>query len=675
MSTHPKRPPARKKPTRPRAKTKIPALPPLELDQIATARLNGDKRASLLLQNAVTGLKRTLTMENQSTLEMSVHDPDYELLRSDLLGEPLTLTLPGGGGTWLYRRGRDVGGLDVRGASATIRLWDITAGTLRAQSGPLARSSGSLDLGGWTRLLARERPVLDAIPGLRVLVFDAGARPHPETTRETASTGGSSRSSGTFKRQITVKRVPATGTQRRVIDEALAEASGLGASRRLQIAVVMALTQESRAGEETQTTGNDDASYLQQGRNWITLANSRDVGKAVRAFLLGPDADVGGNDRTVKGWKQTHGSLRNAAGNLDAMITAVQRPASGGGYAPWEAEATRTVDAWTGTPTNTRFTRAYTGQTADTATSDTTRPGAWRRGTRDQPESSWTSLGRHAGQLGYRRFVALPMSRAPRLVVARDQTLLLAEPHQVLDGLDDPTIISEPSVQFEGIRRAQTIEFDVRLDEWETPPGGVVRLREAGGIDGPWLCQTIQQTAGDPIAKVTLQQATTRAEPIPPASTAGTTTTSSSSASPGGTSTASGLRQLIVAEASRTLTSKTGFRRYSMTGATTSDPTPPAPARTDCSQWVRAIYLRAGAPDPGTWSGEQARRGQRTTTPRPGDLVLDAPSGLRHVELYVGDGRTIGHGTAPIDYWTVEGMRQHFGGVFFVTFPSLDRRS
>jgi hypothetical protein len=236
----------------------------------------------------------------------------------------------------------------------------------------------------------------------------------------------------------------------------------------------------------------------------------------------------------VRGWKQVHGSLRNATGDLSQMIHAVQRNANPRAYAPRESEAARTVDAWTG---------EKKGAAASSATTETDRPGAWRRGTRDEPESSWSSLGRHAGQLGRRRFVALPMSRAPRLVVARDQTLLKAEPHQVIDGLDDPLILSPPSIQLEGIRRAQSIEFDVRVDEWETPPGGVVRLYEAGIVGGPWLCQSIKQTAGDPVGRVVLQQATTRPEPIPPVSTAARTpTTNRVPARPGVTTAPAGIR-------------------------------------------------------------------------------------------------------------------------------------
>jgi cell wall-associated NlpC family hydrolase len=118
------------------------------------------------------------------------------------------------------------------------------------------------------------------------------------------------------------------------------------------------------------------------------------------------------------------------------------------------------------------------------------------------------------------------------------------------------------------------------------------------------------------------------------------------------------------------MTSKSGFSRYDQNGRLTDDPTPPLGCRTDCSQWIRAVYLQAGAHDPGLNTWEQAAKGTRTNRPRPGDLMLVADK--EHVELYVGEGKTIGHGSPPIDegpplsYWNSR------GGHFFVTFDWLD---
>ena len=126
------------------------------------------------------------------------------------------------------------------------------------------------------------------------------------------------------------------------------------------------------------------------------------------------------------------------------------------------------------------------------------------------------------------------------------------------------------------------------------------------------------------------------------------------------------LRERIIAEAEKTLTSKTGYSYYSQKGAMTEDPMPARGLRSDCSQWVRAIYLKAGAQDPGANTYGQIARGRRTSEPKPGDLMMAKDGG--HVELYIGNGETIGHGSPPIDKSKVGNWPGHY----FVTFDWLD---
>jgi cell wall-associated NlpC family hydrolase len=126
------------------------------------------------------------------------------------------------------------------------------------------------------------------------------------------------------------------------------------------------------------------------------------------------------------------------------------------------------------------------------------------------------------------------------------------------------------------------------------------------------------------------------------------------------------IRARILKIAKSTLTVHTGYLRYSQAGALTDNPTPSPPARTDCSQWVRAIYLAAGVPDPGTTTFDMMTRGHQVVHPLPGDLLLTADGA--HVEIVVGDGRTIGHGTPPIDYANVS----DFPGAFFMRFAGVE---
>jgi cell wall-associated NlpC family hydrolase len=81
--------------------------------------------------------------------------------------------------------------------------------------------------------------------------------------------------------------------------------------------------------------------------------------------------------------------------------------------------------------------------------------------------------------------------------------------------------------------------------------------------------------------------------------------------------------------------------------------------RSDCSQFVAAVYKAAGLPSPATVSHESAStfsidpKGKLTTRPRPGDLGMYGVHGgkTHHVELYCGlpGQEFIGHGSPPID--------------------------
>ena len=84
--------------------------------------------------------------------------------------------------------------------------------------------------------------------------------------------------------------------------------------------------------------------------------------------------------------------------------------------------------------------------------------------------------------------------------------------------------------------------------------------------------------------------------------------------------------------------------------------------RSDCSQFVAAVYKEAGLPSPATVAHEFAStfsidpHGRVTTNPRPGDLGMYGTHGgsTHHVELYCGEPgqEFIGHGSPPIDSQT-----------------------
>jgi cell wall-associated NlpC family hydrolase len=83
----------------------------------------------------------------------------------------------------------------------------------------------------------------------------------------------------------------------------------------------------------------------------------------------------------------------------------------------------------------------------------------------------------------------------------------------------------------------------------------------------------------------------------------------------------------------------------------------PRTYRSDCSQFAVNCYRVAGVPCPGSgtylYSNTDSinQGGRVTTSPKPGDLGMYGQRGgsTHHVEVYVGNGQHIGHGSPPID--------------------------
>lgn len=86
----------------------------------------------------------------------------------------------------------------------------------------------------------------------------------------------------------------------------------------------------------------------------------------------------------------------------------------------------------------------------------------------------------------------------------------------------------------------------------------------------------------------------------------------------------------------------------------------PRSYRSDCSQFAVNCYRHAGVKCPGTGTylysntDSISRGGKIVRVPQPGDLGLygSARGRTHHVEVYVGGGRFIGHGSPPIDSMT-----------------------
>lgn len=644
---------ARKSRTQARGRRILPPDRARSAQPLDRVLLDG-RRLDLQIGNRLVGARLERTMLGSNTLTLNVWDGDSAILRSGALGlrvmsRVAIVELDG-----LHY---SVAGVGRSGETLTLTCEDQAVVRLKrhGKTKPLRASRNTTTRAAFVARMIRQA-------GIPVLVLDEGVRQPiagaEKLRRELAKArrqGSESPRRGRSRTEargvqgdLTIKGQPADSEQRRIMGEGLAAAAETKAPPRATLALLVALIQESAArnlsGGHASSTG---ALQFLASTARLERIDPRDTRACARVFL-------------------TKGALGRKKG---AIIVARENPGFSSGqiieamhnpgtnlrdYDQWEDEARRWLNAGGG----------------DLAAEESTDSGARVKQyafERRKGESTWTAARRLLDEVQWRLFV-----REGVVVIASDPALMRARPSFIV-GPD----VEHWSPDFELHRALRVGEMNGRIaaGRYQADPGEVVRVDDLPQIEANWLLATTSVDLLTPEAPVDIALARPQQPKKEPASEivgGGGDGTSGREAAEGGP-----LRERIIAEARKTMSARTGHNWYLAGGTQTAsqlaNPTPRSPFRSDCSQWVHAIYLKAGAPSPGLTSGQQAVKGRRTTTPRPGDLVLDAPTGARHVELYIGNGKTIGHGSKPIDEWTVDGMRGFYGGVFFVTYDFLDR--
>lgn len=589
-----------------------------------------------------------LTMQGASTLDLTVLDEDLALLGGDFLT----------GWTWGENADRDEAHwikdgrmIDARLDDLPLRLVKLTGPGRQRQLGmqlearavnKLRQKRGALKVyrtSGFTRArfvkkLCDEAGVENFIPEIDIVQ----PQERPEETREGVEKDGSGRTHRkgiSYKAKLKGKEGTLGRAQIANANIALDEADRLRAPRKSVIALIEACIVEGPDFKNPEGGEGTSSGILQLTAGKPDRRNVRSV---VRRFLTVGFTGRGGaidlarrNPKQSAGWiaQQVQGSAHPSRYDLyDDQAIAIYREYFGGSA---EGE----------TPTDER---------------EVEKPYPFARG---RKEDSWDCINRLAEEVGWYAF-----ERKDVIWYVSGDWLRSREPAYVIDSDDAAVDSLDGEIDIGARDLVSEIEVQVYADRWTALQGTVVRVSAAyGPYEGRWTVQQISGPLRDKLKTVTLFK------PLPPKPEPAPETTTETVK--GNRREAAGaLRERIVAKAKASMTSRSGFRRYSQAGRITDDPTPPIGARTDCSQWVRAVYLQAGAKDPGRNTWEQARKGKRVSKPKPGDLVF--PPNTSHVELYIGKGKTIGHGSPPIDEWSVAGVRSRFGGAYFVTYDFLD---
>lgn len=297
----------------------------------------------------------------------------------------------------------------------------------------------------------------------------------PATRRDRSTPGGTG--AGEYK----VKGKRATARQREVIDGALEQASEDKASRRVMIGLVMALTQESRCGEEP-----GKGKYrgpLHQSDPWGSEEERGRTKSAVHSFLVtGPTS-----------WKKVHGGVKKAPGNLGAAIDRVQGAGTPAAYSQWEEEATRTVDAW-----------RENGGSEEGGGSYVKRYTFTRGEKGGSREDSWDAADRLVKEVGAYRWAAGNVFYA-----ASGDELRRGGPSLMIEG-DEGWLRKGLAWSWASRRSISEMKLEVLADRWDVMPGGVVSVhRRHGPMSGKWLVFTVEGSSLDsPEATVTLRRPT-----------------------------------------------------------------------------------------------------------------------------------------------------------------------
>jgi hypothetical protein len=601
----------------------------------------------LNLTDGLTAATLDRTLDGASTLSLTVFDPHGVIVGSKAITKALDLNYAG---QW-WRLVK----MTKSQASVTLTFEDRAVAYLRRHTKARKVSRNTMTRAQFARSLVREvkeQPIAFVCPEINERQPVGTKKADNKTPKRSGTKRAveSQKGLAADADSLTVKGVRATRIQRSNMQRVLDVADTLGAGPKATKALVMAVTQESGV---MNLTGGDSSSVgiLQLLNTWYggstaVRGGRRDIEKVCRDFLRSGFAGFGGAMSATKTWP-----------TYTAAEIAAHVQCNAGGppdYAPWADEADRWI-------------AAYGSGDGDRATSTQpktyTKRYEFRRGEPGQPEDSWTCLQRLAEEVRWRCFMdkgRLYFMSEDRLVRARP-AMTVNEGRPGVDWVD---------FDVDAGKATSSVQITCRAELWVARIGAVVMLEDIGPVvDGRWLVSEISQDLFDTAATITLKSREHKL-PEPASETVSRAATASASADSGA------LRDRIVAVARASMESynkNPGAWFYNQGGRSNADdPTKPprSGSRSDCSQWVAAVYKKAGAPSPCSgdyataYTGNMKVKGHAVGMGdlKPGDVVIYGKGSGHHVELYVGPGdRTIGHGSAPVDYGTT-GMQSEGQG-------------
>lgn len=609
------------------------------------------------ITNAITGVTMSDTIEGSSTLTITMVDPDYELINSEFFDtnddgklDPIDIEYPDNSNDW-WRVTQVAVSDQSGGAQITLTAMERAAAHLASHHGPLKVARAKRTRAEFLKMCSDKVGAGGGID-FHSKEIHKKQRPKggPDTPPKRHREKPKAKKSGIHSSEsLSVKGQKASGQQIRIAETGLRVAQELEAPDKACLALLVAFIQES--GMANLNYGDADSLGVLQVRVSTSgsASKSRDVEWCTEQFL-------------TKGFWGKGGAISLAKGNPGKSAGWIAQQTQGSAYPsaydPHISEAKEFLQAFGG--------GALTGAGSDGAKKKYN----FEIGTAENPnEDIWAGMNRIAEEVKWALFL-----NGQDLYFDHELTLIKQKPSLVLKRGAASLVTYEFNWDTRHIATELTLDLICEPDEFRA--GQVFKLTGFGPasksstakppLPGRWLVSGIERDFQNVYSSFTLKQPSKplrepAAEVVSRDGVTGTTVVGGGDA---GTD-AGPLRDRIVDVAQNSLKS---YQRYTQSGALTAKVHPGSGERSDCSQWARAVYLTAGAGDPGTYTGAMLARGKTTSSPRPGDLLC-SPS---HVELYIGGGKTIGHGSDPIDYDTVSGVRARDSSMRFITYDFLD---
>lgn len=584
----------------------------------------------------------TRSMDESSTMTMTLSDPQGSIRRSSFLTEATRMTVDGLKFALM--------GVSKTGQDLELTVEDDVIHRLRQLKGPKKAYRDQVTRAQFSKSLVREAgaDIRFYCPELNVVQPIAKGKEAGTTTSRQVD---ANREMGIPRDAtgLTVKDAAATRTQKRIADEVIREAQKFNPPRRALVALLCAVTHESVMGTLGMTpdtiTDGTSVGILQALTSNIAVRDAMSIPYNVRRFMVEP-------------WTGTPfgGAIEQANDDrsIGEICTSIQGNSTGDVYTQWKDEAEAWIEAFTG--------GGDLGSSETTVT--TVKRYAFKVG---KSENYWQALLRLAEEVGWRCFVVgKTVYFIAETILMKSRRRMKIGDVRTTEGIDDV----DWDINANKVANAATVYG--RIKSWKAPPGTVVELDETHGpAEGRWLVASIDGFLNKTDITVELKRPS-KPKPEPAAETSSKTIPGNESQGGGGTAGA----EKAVDWAKKVLGVTAGSSKHQM-WMTTMGRTGGELNEAWCSDWIAYLMqevmgfnlsnVSAIFPDSICWASWDKANQVSIDNIKPGDIVMYSGA---HVGLYIGGGRCIsGNYSSAV---TEHGLHDHPSPVSNIARPPYE---